>query len=312
MPMAEEATPNSEALWTYKVTLEDVLRTYPPRPELTEYKAKHKGPVLALGRAVYETQPQEATDNLLRLVEVLSRNFAPGNLWLLPTYERLPYPYAVYWPLACAFRWEAGQKRRFDWFMWMDDDVLVTPKDVLALIDAAQKHGAPFIAGVPYDRFPPHCPSVTELDGQGKPWKWVKAPATGTYPCFTVGLCLALFHRSVFDMVPEPWFGAIPPSRAFSGVHPDWWWSYQMHSVGMHPFVCCDSAPIHLGRKTRISREVSEHSLDAREDWTEYPELAPGKRFASPETGAIMSPPRRDYDMRPEKIGMTERVQGKQ
>ena len=77
--MKGEPTPNSEALWTYKVTMEDVLRTYPPRPELTKHKPKYKGSVLALGRAVYETQPQEATDNLVRMVEVLSREFAPSR-----------------------------------------------------------------------------------------------------------------------------------------------------------------------------------------------------------------------------------------
>lgn len=271
---------------------ESLLGTKNPLVELDPLEDK---PVIAFGRAVYETQPQKATDNLLRTVQVLSMKLEQ-NLWLLPTYERLPYPFAVYWPLACAFKWEKQKDRKFDWFVWSDDDVLFRPEDVTTLISAAKEHGAPFVSAVPYDRFPPHCPSVMEMY-ENVPYKWIKAPESGTYPCLTVGLCLAVFHRSVFDMVEEPWFGVCSPSRGFSGLNPDWWWSYQMHKAGLMPHVCCDTDVTHLGDKKQVSRGLSER-------WQEkvlptfidkYPHMGEDKRALSPVSGAtiITSP---DHD----------------
>lgn len=280
-------------LWPFDsyITLEDVCRTYPPILDLDdEWKPQYSGPVVALGRAVYETQPQEATDNLLKLVGYFHRSLPPGNFWTLRTYERLPYPYAVYWPLANAFSKEKATKRRFDWFIWIDDDVLVSPQDIMLLMKAADPDKRPFVSALPYDRFEPHAPAVTE-EMNGTLVKWVQAPPSGVYPCHHVGLCLAVFHRSLFDRVPEPWFAAMPPVKGFSGLAPDWWWSMQMHKAGLVPYVCCDTNVIHLGRKLHVEREYSEQWQATHPRMAEHIEMVPGRRKLSPASGATVVEP---------------------
>jgi hypothetical protein len=287
-----DALPTDGTTFSEYIDLADVARTYPPRPPINDWNRPeaYKGEVIAIGRAVYETQPQEATDNLLRLMSDLTREVPPGNLWLLPTYERLPYPYGIYWPLACAFLAERTAKRRFDWYIWMDDDVLVKPSDIVALRAVAHPEKRPFIAATPYDRFPPHRPSVVEMI-DGKPMKWFRAPPSGTYPCWTVGLCLAIFHRSLFDRVPEPWFGACPPVKGFAGIAPDWWWCYRMAKAGITPYVSCDTRVIHLGRKLHVNKEYSERYHDTPGMLNACPDLAPDKRSVSPLSGAIVTVP---------------------
>jgi hypothetical protein len=278
--------------WTYTITLEDVARRYPPKTELMGYEPKYEGEILALGRAVYETQPQESTDMLLRLTRYLGDEYAPGNFWLLPTHERMPYPFAVYWPLACAFETEKTQGRRFDWFLWMDDDVMARPEDFIALRSIANEHLRPFVAAVPYDRFPPHCPAVTEFI-DGEPKKWITAPESGTYAVSHVGLCMALFHRSLFDKVPEPWFGVSPPTMNRSGMNPDYWWSVQMNIAGIQPHVCCDTNVDHLGRKLHVNRAYSQQWQDVSPRRKNYPEILEVDRLVSPQTGAsVITPPK--------------------
>ena len=278
--------------WTHTITLEDVARRYPPKTDLMDYKPEFKGEVLALGRAVYETQPQASTDMLLRLSRYLGDQYAPGNYWMLPTFERLPYPFAVYWPLACAFETEKAQGRRFDWFLWMDDDVIATPENFEALKSAANEHLRPFVSALPYDRFEPHAPAVTEFI-DGEPKKWVKAPKTGTFAVSHVGLCMALFHRSLFDRVPEPWFGVSPPTMNRSGMNPDYWWSVQMNRAGIQPHVCCDAEVIHLGRKMRINREYSEQWQERSPRRGNHMDVLEADNSISPATGAeVITPPK--------------------
>lgn len=264
-------------VWPFRrhIVISDVMAKYPPQECLDDWESPTKnynGPTYAFARAVYETQPQEATDYLLRFMGYLHRTIPPSHLWQLPTYERLPYPYAVYWPLGCAFLKEKKEQRKFDWLIWMDDDVLATPRDLQALIDAADPDERPFVSALPYDRFEPHCPAVTEVvDGELR--KWVKAPASGTHKCYHVGLCLAIFHRSLFERVPEPWFGAMPPIEGFSGIAPDWWWSYQMQAVDIDPYVCCDANVIHLGRKLHVNREYSEQWQERSPRRKNFPDM---------------------------------------
>jgi hypothetical protein len=244
-----------------KITLEDVARKYPPRGLLNYQPPKYNGAVMALGQAVYEATPQRAVDNQKRFIESVAREFAPGNLWLLPTYERMTFPYSAYWPLACAFHAEREQERRFDWYLWADDDAMFEWADVKALLDVAQEQGVLFISALPYDRIPPHQPSVMEkIDGKLR--KWIKAPEKGSYPVALVGMLLCLFHRSIFEMVPEPWFGVCGPAKGFAGMAPDWWWCAQMDKAGLQPWVCCDTKVTHLGLKKEITREVSEAHLE--------------------------------------------------
>jgi len=270
------------------ITLEDVARTYPTQELLSDYEPKYEGDVVALGRAVYETTPQGAADHLLRLAVSLSHIYAPGNLWVLPTHERLPYPYAVYWPLCNAFQTEKNTGRRFDWFVWMDDDVFVTPNDWQKLMAAADPVERPFVAALGYDRLQHHRPAVSEIvDGERR--MWLKAPKSGTHAVHTTGLVCAVFHRSLFDRVPEPWFGVAPAVKGASGVNPDWWWSYRLHAAGITPYVCCDTDVIHLGAKSRINRAYSEKYIDACDAAGAFPSayIRPENRAVSEATGAM-------------------------
>ena len=281
--------------WTHVITLADVTKKYPPQLELMDFKPTFKGEVLAFGRAVYETQPQEATDMLLRLTRGLCDLYAPGNLWLLPTYERLPYPFAVYWPLGCAFKTEKEYNRRFDWFLWMDDDVLATPEDFMTLMAAADPVERPFVSALGYDRFPPHSPSVTEVVDH-KILKWVKAPASGTHAVSHTGLCMALFHRSLSEKVPEPWFGISPPVLGVSGMNPDYWWSVQMSKANITPYICCDTNIDHLGRKLRVDREYSEQWQKMSPKSLEFPETKAEDQTVSSRTGArVIVPQKPDH-----------------
>lgn len=271
------------------ITLEDVSRAYPTRELLNPHPAIFSGAVLAFGRAVYETVPRRAVDALFKLGIDLARDFAPGNLWALPTYGRLTYPYAVYWPLACAFEYEREQGRRFDYFLWADDDVLFDISDVIAMTKAMKAHDAPFMAAVPYDRMRPHSPAIVEkLDGQ--PYKWVKAPPSGSYPVCMTGFNLCLFRRDIFEKVPEPWFGVCAPAKGFSGIAPDWWWSVQMEKAGIQPWVCCDTNVIHLAEGVDACRATSE-TYFASHDVTDLGILSDKTLHTSPNTGAIMTVP---------------------
>lgn len=240
------------------ITIEDVTRQYPPRPcELWARPRPFEGPVLAIGQACWESPPAEAFDNRIRFIEAMCREIAPGNLWISPVRPRMVYPLAPYWSLASMFATEREQKRRFDWFLWADDDAEFSPQDALTLFKVAAEKKLKFLAAVPYDRNPPHHPAVHEkTDGHYR--KWVQAPPSGSYEVALVGFLLAIFHRSVFDLVPEPWFGVVGPMKGFSGTMPDWWWCLQMERAGLKPWVCCDTNVVHLGAKERIGRKESE------------------------------------------------------
>ncbi len=272
-----------------EITMADVTRQYPAVSCIREVPPeRYGGLVLALAQACWESPPAEAYDERQHFLEQVSRSTSPGNLWITPTRPRMVYPLAPYWALACCFATEREEKRRFDWFVWADDDAVFSMKDVGLLIDAAGATGAKFVSALPYDRMPPHQPAVCEEVG-GKIVKWVKAPPSGTHPVFMTGLLLAVFHRSIFEEVPEPWFGVLGPMRGFSGIMPDWWWCLQMQKAGKVPYVCCDTDVTHLGLRSRVNRKLSEERYE-REG---VPPCAVAGKLTpvpSPSTGAIVVP----------------------
>lgn len=269
------------------ITMEHVSKVYPPKQMLNWHPAVFEGQVLAIGRAIFGDVPRLAVDSLLTLSMVLARQFSPGNLWMLPTYQRQTYPAAVYWPLACAFRAEHEQGRRFDWFLWMDDDILCTMEDIVKLRQAADVHNISFIAACPYDRNAPHSPSIVENLGD-MAYKWVKAPPSGSYPVVMTGFNLCLFRRDVFEKVPEPWFGQAGLMKGSSGMYPDWWWSRQMGKVGLQPWVCCDTNVTHLCECGKVDKAFSEQYF-ATHDVTQSGILYDKNLYISPNTGATMT-----------------------
>lgn len=289
-----------EMLMADAITVEDVMHRYPPKQMLNWHPPTYSGGVIAIGRAVYHSVPQKAVDSWTTFILSMSREFAPGNLWIMPTYERLTYPAAVYWPLGCAFKMEKEQGRRFDYYLWADDDVMYTVDDVLKLLKASQAHDAPFMAAVPYDRMVPHSPAIVEKLNSD-PFKWVKAPASGSYPVAMTGYNLVLFRRDVFEKVPEPWWGICAPSKGFSGIYPDWWWSIQMEKAGIQPWVCCDTDVSHLMPMVWANRERSEEYLETH-DITEIGLLKDKTLYTSPNTGALMTRPPTYPDGRAEYV----------
>ena len=235
------------------ITIEDVSQVYPAQTSLTDFKPRYSGEVIAFGRAVYA--------------------------------------YAVYWPLCNAFQTEKESGRRFDWFVWKDDDAIVTIRDWNALMAVADPAKMPFVAALGYDRLPHYRPAVSEvIDGEQR--MWLAAPKSGTYPVLTTGLVFAVFHRSLFEKVPEPWFGVSAPIKGSSGVAPDWWWSYRLHAAGITPYVCCDTNVIHQGRKLYVNRAYSEKYTRVCDDnnlfESEY--IKPENRVISDVSGAVTIP----------------------
>ena len=172
----------------------------------------------------------------------------------------------------------------------MDDDVLATSDDFNALMAAADPLLRPFVSAIPYDRFEPHCPAVTEII-DGKPKKWIKAPDSGTFAVSHVGLCMALFHRSLFDLVPEPWFGVVPPTVNGMGMNPDYWWSCQMGKAGISPHVCCDARVIHLGRKLHVDKNYSEEWQERSPRRVNHADQLEAESMVSSRTGATVISP---------------------
>lgn len=216
---------------------------------------------LAWATAIYEAVKGPAWDALQRFGFRLARQFPAENLWLLKQpHDRLTYPFCVYWFVQAMFDREQKEGRKADWFLWIEDDIM-PPDDVYdTLRAAADPDDKPFVSALAYCRTPPYGPgiaSVRKLGNVTTRVQWADAPTSGTHPCDSVGMCAALFHRSLFDRVPEPWFGVAPPS-ANSGIGPDAWWCDKLLKHGIQPYVCCDAQVDHIGPSIRVDRRSAE------------------------------------------------------
>lgn len=223
---------------------------------------------VAWGMAMYDAVRYPVYDSHRRLAMQLARDYKPGNIWLLHNYERLPYPYAIFYSVTGMLLTEEAAGRKCDWFFWMDDDVAVPMDIVRKLRAAADPEERPFVAAVGYDRLWPHEPSVWVRPDDALPMvpptRMDPIPDSGVHKVYATGLCAALFHRSLFDKVSEPWFAIAPPiydtqgGLTRSGINPDIWWSEMMHAAKLPLHICCDTEIIHLGKGLGVCRSTAE------------------------------------------------------
>ena len=226
--------------------------------------------IVAFGMAIFDGIKPLAYHSHRGLIARLARDYGPGNLWLLPIVERMPYPFAIFHAIDCMFETEKACGRRADWFFWLDDDVVIPPDTVAKLIAAADPVERPFVAAVGYDRNWPHKPAVWTEQKIGETtqmWRLGKIPDTGVHKVGYTGLTAALFHRSLFDKVSEPWFAVAPPIHApandqINGMNPDIWWCEQMERAGVPVHICCDIDVYHLGAPMASGRTTARIMRD--------------------------------------------------
>ena len=126
------------------------------------------------------------------------------------------------------------------------------------------------MAAVGYDRQWPYYPAVwtiKDFKGLEVASRFMPVPESGTYEVQCTGLCAALFHRSLFEKVSEPWFAVAPPiwdlsSGSERGINPDTWWSERMRQTGIPIHVCCDVDVWHLGPGITVSRQTADQLRD--------------------------------------------------
>jgi len=217
--------------------------------------------IIALATAVFSGVYAQCYDSHKLLAAQLSRDH-PDNVWFLPTQERMPLPDAPIYAVGAMLNCERAIKQKADWFLWIDDDVSV-PKDLFAMLRrSADPTDRPFVSAVAYTRQYPFHPAIWQME-EGKLRQWLAVPDHGVYEVYATGLCAALFHRSLFDKVPEPWFctadtglktekgGRVEGDR---GLQPDVWWCNQLQKHGIPIHVDCTPVVTHFGSPMPINR----------------------------------------------------------
>lgn len=247
-------------------SVEDVMEQYNPPPADFCKGGDPGKEVYAIGGAVYWGVPPMARDALCNLCLQAAWDHGPGNIWILPTRERLTYPYAPLYAVASLFKTEEVAGRKADWFIWLDDDVIVPKNLIRKLREAAHPEDRPFVAAVGYDRYPPFQAAVWEPkdNGKGLHWRqhWEDTKESGVHQVDTTGLCAAIFHRSFFDRVPQPWFASLPPVTDTDGSvkcksNPDAWLCQQCHDAGVPVYVTCDVDIQHIGLRVVVGRKTA-------------------------------------------------------
>lgn len=185
--------------------------------------------------------------------------------WLKPDWERRTYPFCVQGMVEEMFATEKAEGRKADWFFWLEDDI-VPDKDIyFQLREAASPEDRPYVSALAYCRTRPYHPGVADVidkDGMKYVRQWQDAPHSGTVPADRIGMCAALFHRSLFDRVSEPWF-AVDVSSGI-GIGPDSFWCRRLKDSGIQPYLCCDTRVGHVGTAAVITQEISEQWNAAR------------------------------------------------
>ena len=240
--------------------IDDVEALYAPPPASLGGKVKD-GPVVVLATASYRGIDPDCWTAWNRLVARTCWDFGEGNVWLTPTRERLPYPYAPLFALCSAFKTEEVVGRKFDWMLWVDDDVLVPSTVIQRLIASADPKDRPFVSTVGYDRSPPFKPAVWDRIESGEcvsKLQWtIGKEGTGLHLVEVTGLCCAIFHRSFFDRVAQPWFAATPGEMddKFGIVYrgnTDAWLCQRCRDSDVPVYVDTDIEIVHMGQRVPI------------------------------------------------------------
>ena len=206
--------------------------------------------IVAVAIGVYEAVKAKSFYAHQKLLSNMVQDF---QVWLLePRQTRLTYPFCVRWMLSDMFEHEEATGQKADWFLWMDDDIVPPVDGLRTLRAAADPESRPHVAALAYSRNDPYLPSAIR-DGHA----WEDHPATGTYPIDHAGMSMCLVHRSVFDKVPEPWFGVGVPVSGKCGHGPDIFFSRKLKEHGIQPHICFDVECGHLTDGLVMDTEMS-------------------------------------------------------
>ena len=251
-------------------SVEDVGLMYDPPPASFCKGGDDNKDVVAIGTAVYSGVVPAAYDSHRNMCLYSAWDLGPGNLWVLPTMARLTYPFAPLYSVASLLKTEKVTGKRADWFVWIDDDVVV-PKDLIRKLRmAADPEKRPYVAAVGFDRYPPFRAAVWQRFHRGelidrKQWvvgependDQMTMPTSGVHEVDCTGLCAAIFHRSFFDKVPQPWFSSLPPTitddDVDSKINPDAWLAQKCNEAGVPIHVTCDVEIGHVGLSTILN-----------------------------------------------------------
>lgn len=245
-PQLPKATYSPSIEWVLENA--DVPLAYAPGPP------DPKTEVVALATSVFAGVAARPFDSHRLLVAQIAVDHGV-NFWILPSQERMPFPHAPLYAVASMIRTEKSVGRKADWFLWLEDDVSVPFTLLRDLRAVAHPETSPFVAAIGHDRYPKFWPTVWEGDwGDLKQWHVV--PDDGVRKVDACGLVAALFHRSLFDRVPQPWFGvgnSVVVAHEEKGVdvkhgiQPDFTWAKQMRKAGIPIYVHTGIMVTHFG-----------------------------------------------------------------
>lgn len=234
----------------------------PPLPD-TSMPPDPSKEVVVLARACFQGIAPRVYDSHLSLVRQMQADYG-GNFWCTPTHERMPFPDAPLFSIASMMLMEKEKGVKADWFLWIEDDVSVPASLMRDLRASADPEERPFMACVGFDRYPPFPPAVWDkVDGELK--QWLTVPDEGVYKVFGTGLVAALFHRSIFDKLEEPFFATTSNSldrwgngiSISKGAKPDVWFINQMHRAGIPVHVDCKIVVTHFGLALPINKRTA-------------------------------------------------------
>ncbi len=241
--------------------LEDAEREY-PIPLCSTLPPEQDKEIVALACGSYLGPDVGPYNSHRQLVRQLTADYG-NNFWNIPSQPRLPYPYSALVLLASMFKTEKQFDKKADWLLWLDDDVIVPVNLMRVLREAADPIDRPFISVLGYDRNPPFRPAVWDSFQAGgvetiRQWDFDRMPDEGLHEVAVTGLCAAIFHRSLFDRVRQPWFAYLPREvnnngTLSGGANPDAWWCEQCHRAGIPVYVTLDVDITHLGQKMPIN-----------------------------------------------------------
>ncbi len=215
---------------------------------------------VAVSVAVFESVKVQAYRAHLEMIAVMARDMQSENLWLLaPEWQRRTYPFCISGMIQEMMDREKEEGRKADWLFWLEDDIIPESTIYATLRAAADPKDRPYIAALAYCRTKPYFPgigNVVEVDGRRYIQQWKDAPKIGCYPVDRVSMCAVLFHRSLFDIVEQPWFDV--EVNDATGIGPDAFWCSRLKASGIQPYLCCDAKVGHLGESPVITQEISE------------------------------------------------------
>jgi hypothetical protein len=245
-------------------SLDEVEAEYGMPPADRAEGPKRQDEIVALIGAVFDGVSPKVYDNHKRLCAQMAVDLG-ANFWLTPTQERMPFPEALLYAIGSALRAEKRESKRIDWLLWLEDDIAVPQTLYRQLRVGAHPTERPFIGVCAFDRNWPFQPTVWGQQG-GEVRRFDAIPSTGLLPVSQVGMTVALMHRSLFDKIPQPWFGTSPGKVIQKGtgredvkrsIKPDMWFCQRMRDANIPIYVNFGVRLTHFGQRMPVNRETA-------------------------------------------------------